>query len=232
MNLKNYLLISCLPLLILLLTSCQMLHKINRKPQSAGFRGYCPTCLLEDGNINQLQKIMQTDHKQLVANREHQKKRYEVDFYEKCAEDKGYVEGKKIKYIGGQYAMECLLKSKLSDKYEVHTEGECATGYVKGRQIKNFNGLHSIECLFENTLPDKYEVYIYGKCTKGYVPGKRLIYFLNFHSMECLLKNKLPDKYEVHTKGECAAGYTPGKKDSYIGGYSFIECILSHTIEK
>ena len=40
MKIKNYLFLIYLPSLVLLLTGCQTL-KTNRKPQSAGFRGYC-----------------------------------------------------------------------------------------------------------------------------------------------------------------------------------------------
>ena len=63
MKIKNILCI-LLTLTLPILMGCQMLK--NRKPQSAGFRGYCSNCLLEnmDKDIEQLKKVM---HKTAVS---------------------------------------------------------------------------------------------------------------------------------------------------------------------
>ena len=44
------------------------MFKANRKPQSAGFRGYCPNCLVKSigKDVKQLQKIIQKNHLKLV----------------------------------------------------------------------------------------------------------------------------------------------------------------------
>ncbi len=54
-------------LLLLVLMNCQV-FKANRKPQSAGFRGYCPNCLVKSigKDVKQLQKIIQKSNLKLV----------------------------------------------------------------------------------------------------------------------------------------------------------------------
>ena len=248
MNLKNYLLIIYLPLLVLLLTSCQMLNKANRKPQSAGFKGYCSTCLVEGINkeVSDLKntaklvfynKVEQLERRK--KNKERNTRKYTIKIGGKCAD--GFVEGRRFKYenyLYGRNGMECLPVNKLYSKYEVSIHGSCAKGYIEGKYFvyksiyKPVN--HYKECHLKSKLPDKYEVHAKGKCAKGYTEGtmftnKSFLYADEYNSKECFLIDKLPNKYEVHVKGKCAKGYTEGTifENSILGDdyHDSKECI-------
>lgn len=67
----NRLLVIGLPwLLVSTLISCQTLKKVNRKPQLAGFRGYCSNCLLKDldKDVHQLRGAIKQSHPSVVHN--------------------------------------------------------------------------------------------------------------------------------------------------------------------
>lgn len=221
-----------LTLTLPVLMGCQMLN--NRKPQSAGFRGYCSDCLIKGvaKEVENLRKIMRVDHQ---TPQKQMKSYYEYD-REPCSV--GYVEG--LRYNGDTFYKECLPVSKLPIEYEVHYKGRCAEGYVEGKMFDmNGIGFNSAwkECFHVTVLPTKYEVHIGGSCKEGYVEGKK---FNNdfagseVDSKECLDLNKLPDKYEVYAHGSCAKGYVEGKAFNNKGfkiirgsdDYDSKECLL------
>ena len=207
MKIKNYLLLIYLPLLVLLLVSCQML-KNGRKPQSAGFGGYCPTCLVEgvDKDLKKIQEVMQINNKQKFIP-SLKPPIYKVHPNEKC--QKGYTEGIKFSAITADpkyYFMTCLLEDKLFGRYKVHADGKCAEGYVKGRAFYSRisrdvdDGINSrlvkwvdvsILCIPKDKLPDVYEVYVDWKCTEGYTEGRKISYNKNYDSMTCIRKYPL-----------------------------------------
>ena len=249
MNLKNCLLITCLSLLALLLTSCQMLT--NRKPQSAGFRGYCPTCLMKNAanDVKNLQKIVQ-NNKYLFRTSKLAPEKYDIYPSQKCSW--GYVEGIKKRYEGSnQKYMECLSKKHSLSYYvyQVHIDGNCAEGYVEGRKYnaeyllyKNLYVYKSMVCLSKRFLlnegDDYYYTHLNGKCAAGYVEGRKIktsSISTHDHLMKCFNKNTLPTEYQVHIDGDCAKEYVEGRRydnkpDLTVDDYDSINCLAKKNL--
>ena len=113
------------------LIGCQS-FRTGRKPQSAGFSGYCPTCVVEniDKDLAKLNNLVKVDHITIAS--------YTTDMVGKCI--KGFTVGR---FWGASELQdpykECLNKTALLRKasYLTHTEGKCMEGFTVGRFWKS-----------------------------------------------------------------------------------------------
>ena len=133
---KNYLL-----LIIFCITSvgCQS-FRASRKPQSAGFAGYCPTCITEniDKDLAKLSNTVKTSN--TVS--------YKTDVGAKCA--KGFVEGVIVPFVPSY--KECLNPKWLvrSNRYYTNVGAKCAKGFVEGIKIKHETNYNEKVCWNKN----------------------------------------------------------------------------------
>ncbi len=233
MKIKNYLVLIYLPLLALLLASCQTL-KPNRKPQTAGFRGYCPTCLVKniDEELGNLQNIMEASHKRLVTHKKKSLSAYSINIAGECAE--GYMEGTwgKNKSIEKKYHSKLCFIDKNRALYTVYANKKCKEGYIEGRRYKNDDDYDSKKCLLKNKLSNRHTINIAGECEEGYMEGtwrKNKSIEKKYHSKLCFI-NQNRALYTVYANKKCKEGYIEGRRYKNDDDYDSKKCLLKNKL--